>query len=200
MKTRADAKKLMLDIADVYSKSLEEIEAYWKQAQERKIIENGRERFLAAEPPEKIADTIRELKGKAYGKIAELKADWEAKEDAFFSPDGTAITDDMKLLNDVFNPSFEQLKTLADRYFNKNAVMEQAIVNFATDKDKYKAILALPRTQTKGERKEIIEFYDTKVMKPRYSETADVGGVAVTMYDYQNCRKILVDRWLEKIV
>lgn len=197
---RADAKKLMRDIADVYSKSLDEIADYWKESEEKRIIQNGRERVIAAEPPEKRAEAVRNLKSKAYGKVAALIGDWTEKENVYFQLNGSDVTDDIKLLSDVFSPSIEQLQALANKYFGKNRTMEQAIVNFANGKDRYKAVLSIPRTQAKEDRADIIDFFDAKIMKPTYSDTADRGGIAAKPYDYQNARELLLNKWVEKIV
>ena len=199
MRTRADAKKLMSDIAEVYRKSLEEISAYWKESDEKRIFESGRERVIAAEPPEKRLDEVRELKSKAYGKILALKGKWQAEEDLYFALNGADVTDDFKLLNDVISPSVEQLKSLAEKYFGKNWTMEQAIVNFANGKDKYKSVMELPRVQPKEERWEIIQFYDEKMMKPMYENSANRINQPLKSYDYQNAYTLIRDKWLQKI-
>ena len=196
MKIRADFKKLMVDISDVYLKSLKEIADYWKESEEKHIFSNGRERIIAAEPQEKRLDTIHEMENKAFEKISSLKAKWEDEENSFFTLAGENVTDDVKLLNDVFNPTLEQLKTLAEKYFNHNWTMEQAIINFATGKDKYNAILKLPRTQTKDERLHILDLYDSKQLRNRYKDTAERGGEAVKPYDFQNAYKIVFEKFV----
>lgn len=199
MKVRADAKKLMSDIAEVYRKSLEEIREYWEESEEKRIVSNGRERIIAAEPPEERLERVGELKSKAYDKILELKGKWNAEEDLYFSLNGVDVTDDYKLLNEIINPSLEQLKNLAEKYFGKNWTMEQAILNFANGKDKYKAVLEMPHLQSKKERWEVIQFYDEKILKPRFEDSANRVNSAGA-FSYENCYIALRDKWLEKIV
>lgn len=177
MKERADLKRLMLDISDVYLKSLKEIADYWEESKEKKTITNGRERIIAAEPEEKRIDTIHEMENVAFSKIQKLKADWEESENEYFTLAGENVTDDVKLLNEVFNPSLEQLKALAEKYFGKNWTMEQAIRNFADGKKKYASILDMPHTQSKEERLHILELYDSKQLRNMYKDTAERGGL-----------------------
>lgn len=199
MKVRADFKKLMTDISEVYLKSLEEIAKYWKDSEEKRIMENGRERILSAEPEEKRKDTVKELEHKAFAKIQALKDSWEKSEDEFFYPSGADFTADKELLSDVFNPSLEQLQLLAEKYFNKNMVMEQAILNYAKNKEKYSGILLLPHTQSKEERLNILELYDSKQLRGMYKDTAERGGVAVKPYDFQNWYKNIFDKFVDYI-
>jgi len=195
MKTRADLKKLMLDISDVYLKSLKEIADYWEESKENKTITNGRERIIAAEPEEKRSDTIHEMENAAFSKIQKLKADWEKSEDEYFTLAGADITDDVKLLNEVFNPTLEQLKALAEKYFGKNWTMEQAIRNWVDGKKKYASILDMPHTQSKEERLHILELYDSKQLRNMYKDTAERGGLAVKPYDFQNAWEIIFNKF-----
>lgn len=199
MKVRADFKKLMSDISEVYLKSLEEIADYWKDSEEKRIMENGRERILSAEPEEKRKDTVKELEHKAFAKIQALKDFWEKSEDEFFYPSGADFTADKELLSDVFNPSLEQLQLLAEKYFNKNMVMEQAILNYAKNKEMYSGILLLPHTQSKEERLHILELYDSKQLRNMYKDTAERGGVAVKPYDFQNAYKLIFNKFVDYI-
>lgn len=196
MKERADLKRLMLDISDVYLKSLKEIADYWEESKEKKTITNGRERIIAAEPEEKRIDTIHEMENVAFSKIQKLKADWEESENEYFTLAGENVTDDVKLLNEVFNPSLEQLKALAEKYFGKNWTMEQAIRNFADGKKKYASILDMPHTQSKEERLHILELYDSKQLRNMYKDTAERGGLAVKPYDFQNAWEIIFNKFV----
>ena len=195
MKPRADFKKLMLDISDVYLKSLKEIAEYWEESKEKKTITNGRERIIAAEPQEKRSDTIHEMENVAFSKIQKLKADWEESENEYFTLAGENVTDDVKLLNEVFNPSLEQLKALAEKYFGKNWTMEQAIRNFADGKKQYASILDMPHTQSKEDRLHILDLYDSKQLKGMYKDTAERGGLAVKPYDFQNAWEIIFNKF-----
>lgn len=199
MKVRADFKKLMTDISEVYLKSLEEIAKYWKDSEEKRIMENGRERILSAEPEEKRKDTVKELEHKAFAKIQALKDSWEKSEDEFFYPSGADFTADKELLSDVFNPSLAQLKLLAEKYFNKNMVMEQAILNYADKKKQFASILEMPHTQSKEERLHILELYDSTQLRNMYKDTAERGGVAVKPYDFQNAYKLIFDKFVDYI-
>lgn len=196
MKVRADFKKLMSDISEVYLKSLKEIADYWKDSGEKRIMENGRERILSAEPEEKRKDTVKELEHKAFAKIQALKDSWEKSENEYFMIYGENITDDVKLLNEVFNPSLEQLQGLAQKYFGKNWTMEQAIRNFADGKKKYASILDMPHTQSKEERLHILELYDSKQLRNMYKDTAERGGIAQKPYDFQNAWEIIFNKFV----
>lgn len=196
MKVRADFKKLMSDISEVYLKSLEEIAKYWKDSEEKRIMENGRERILSAEPEEKRKDTVKELEHKAFAKIQALKDSWEKSEDEFFYPSGADFTADKELLSDVFNPSLAQLKLLAEKYFNKNMVMEQAILNYADKKKQFASILEMPHTQSKEERLHILELYDSTQLRNRYKDTAERGGTAQKMYDFQNVYEAIFNKFV----
>lgn len=200
MKTRADFRKLLLDISDVYLKSLDEIAKYWKDSEEKKIFENGRERTIAAEPQEKRIDTIHEMENTAFSKIQKLKEDWEKSENEYFTFSSENITDDVKLLNEVFDPPLEQLKILAEKYFNKNWTMEYAIQKFAENKKKYASIFDMPHTQSKEERLHILELYDSKQLRNRYKDTAERGGTAQKLYDFQNVWKQTFDFLAERVV
>ena len=200
MKTRADFRKLMQDISEIYLKSLKEIAKYWADSGEKKIFENGRERIIAAEPQEKRLDTVREFEDKAFAEIQTLKAEWEKSEDEFFNVSGTDATADKELLNDLFDPTKEQLITLAERYFNKNMVMEQMILNFAKERKQFSIILEMPHTQSKAERMDILELYDSKQLRNRYKDTAERGGKAEKMYDFQNCYERIFETYAAKIV
>lgn len=199
MKVRADLKKLMSDISDVYLKSLKEIADYWKDSEEKRIMENGRERILSAEPEEKRKDTVKELEHKAFVKIQALKDSWEKSENEYFMIYGENITDDVKLLSEVFNPSLEQLQGLAQKYFGKNWTMEQAIRNFADGKKKYASILDMPHTQSKEERLHILELYDSKQLRNMYKDTAERGGIAQKPYDFQNAWEIIFNKFVDYI-
>lgn len=196
MKERADLKKLMADISDVYLKSLKEIADYWEESKEKKTVENGRERTIAAEPDEKRMDTIHEMESQAFAKIQTLKDSWEKAEDDYFTLAGENVTDDVKLLNEIFDPSLEQLKKLAEKYFGKNWTMECAIRNFLDGKKKYASILDLPHTQSKEERLNILELYDSKQLRGMYKDTAERGGLAVKPYDFQNWYKNIFDKFV----
>ena len=201
MKERADAKEVMVKITDIYKAELARIKDYWKESAEKNVIENGRERIIAAEPPEKRLDTVREMKQEAYAKVQAAKNAWLDAEHEFFALHGEQITPDMGLLNDVVNPTVEQLQELAERYFHKNAVMEQAIINFAEkNKEKYRIVFAMPRTQTTAERLDVIEVFDKSMMKPRFEDSANRPESNIGAFDFMNCYKAILNQWLLKIV
>ena len=196
MKARADFKKLMSDISDVYLKSLKEISAYWKDSGEKRTTENGRERIIAAEPEEKRLEAVHEMESKAFSEIQALKDAWEKSEDEFFLPSGADITPDEKLLDESFGITIDQLKALANKYFGQNMTMEQKILTFAKNKEKYSGILLLPHTQSKEDRLNILELYDSKNLRGMYKSTAERGGDAVKPYDFQNWYKNILDKFI----
>lgn len=200
MAIRPNCKKLMEDIADVYLKSLAEIRKYWEESGERKVYVENEERVLAAYPMDKRLLTVKEMKDKAISKVDGMIRDWEKEEAAFFQLAGADVTEDVKVLNDVFNPTMEQLRTLAEKYFNKNATMEQAILNFADGKEKYAAITKMPHTQPTAARREILENFNRIGLKPRYSDTAMNGGKMNSVYGYEYCYKILLNQWQSQII
>lgn len=200
IKTRPDARKLMQEIADVYKNNLELVQKYWNDSKPKTVIENGIERELAAIPPEKIQDTIKDFQSKAFQKVESLIEKWNDEESEYFALHGEDLTPDKDLLNDVVNPSLEQLKELASRYFGKNNTMEQSIINFAKGKDKYKAIMELPRTQTHAERKEIIDLYDKRILRPVYINSTQTPEKDYSAFYYTNCYIPIVDKWQSKVV
>ena len=196
---RPDAKKLMNDIAEVYKKSVEQVAEYWKESGEKKTIENGRERILAAEPAEKRSDTIHTFQMNTIAEVDGLKEKWLADEKAFFALRGEDITDDMKLLNDVVNPTVDQLRDLAVKYFEKNAVMEQSILNFAkTHGEKYSIIFKMPHTQTTADRESIIDVFDVKMLRSAYLNTTSKPDED-NAFSYNNAYLPILNKAYEKI-
>lgn len=200
MAIRANCKKLMEDIADVYLKSLGAIRKYWEESDERKVYVEGEERIIAAYPMDKRLLTVKKMKDETMAKVEAMISDWERQEVEFFTPHGEDMTDDAKLLSDLFNPSVEQLRVLAERYFNRNATMEQAILNFAEGKDKYEAIRKMPHTQPTATRRDILENFNRIGLKPRFSDSAMNGGALNSAYSYENCYKIILSQWQGQIV
>lgn len=199
-KVRPDCRKLMADIAETYLAGMKEIRKYWEESGEKKTTYNGMERIMAAEPPEKRLDTVRELKGKYYAKVNALRSAWDAGEAEYFSLHGEDLTDDAKLLNDALNPTIDQLVDVYKRYVGKNWTMENAIRQFCLNKDKYKALLALPRTQGREERAEIVELYDGRIMRPMFTRTADNVNNGLSAFDYEAGYKLYLEKFQEKIL
>lgn len=169
---RPNCKQLLLDICNDYEQALSDVQKYVHDTDKREFVENGVKRKIEALPIEKRTDGINEISGKVDNVIKARIDDWTAKEKAFFELNGDDITDDIKLLNDVVNPSIEQLQVIAGRYFGKNYTMEQAIFNYCRGKAGLSVILDLPHTQSFEERAGLVNDFYTRMLKPRFIETA----------------------------
>lgn len=169
---RPNCKQLLLDICNDYEKALPEVQKYVQDTGKREFIENGVERKIEALPIAKRTDGINLICDKVDSVIKARIDDWKTKEKAFFELNGDDITDDIKLLNDVVNPSIEQLQVIAGRYFGKNYTMEQAIFNYCRGKAGLSVILDLPHTQSFEERAGVVDNFYTRMLKPRFIETA----------------------------
>lgn len=169
---RPNCKQLLLDICNDYKKALSDIQKYVHDTDKREFVENGVKRKIEALPIEKRNDGINEISEKVDNVIKARIDDWKAKEKAYFELNGGDITDDIKLLNDVVNPSIKQLQVIAGRYFGKNYTMEQAIFNYCRGKEGLSVIMDLPHTQSFEERAGVVDNFYTRMIKPRFIEAA----------------------------
>ena len=169
---RPNCKQLLLDICNDYEKALSDVQKYVHDTDKKEFVENGIERKIEALPIEKRKDGINEIFATVEDTVKAKIDDWQAKEKAFFELNGEDITDDIKLLNETVNPSIEQLQVIASRYFGKNYTMEQAIFNYCRGKKGLSVVMDLPHTQPFEERAGVVNDFYTRMIKPRFTETA----------------------------
>lgn len=167
MKTRKDIEPVMNEIIMTYKTGIDGIRNYIEQSKKQtiKISDNDDERTLEEVAREKQIAKINAMKADIMGKVKNIIADYINSENDFFTLDGKAITDDVKLLSLPLNA--EQVKELQSRYKN-NFTMLQAVNDYAK-KNNYPVF----PLQSKESRIDTLNFWNTKCILPRFNEHTD---------------------------
>ena len=167
MKTRKDIEPVMNEIIMTYKTGIDGIRNYIEQSKKQtiKISDNDDERTLEEVAREKQIAKINAMKADIMGKVKNIIADYINSENEFFTLDGKAITDDVKLLS--LPLTAEQVKELQARYKN-NFTMLQAVNDYAK-KNNY----PLFPLQSKESRIDTLNFWNKKCILPRFNEHTD---------------------------
>lgn len=167
MKTRKDIEPVMNEIIMTYKTGIDGIRNYIEQSKKQtiKISDNDDERTLEEVAREKQIAKINAMKADIMGKVKNIIADYINSENEFFTLDGKAITDDVKLLS--LPLTAEQVKELQTRYKN-NFTMLQAVNDYAK-KNNYPVF----PLQSKESRIDTLNFWNTKCIYPRFKEHTD---------------------------
>lgn len=167
MKTRKDIEPVMNEIIMTYKTGIDGIRNYIEQSKKQtiKISDNDDERTLEEVAREKQIAKINAMKADIMGKVKNIIADYINSENEFFTLDGKAITDDVKLLS--LPLTAEQVKELQTRYKN-NFTMLQAVNDYAK-KNNYPVF----PLQSKESRIDTLNFWNEKCILPRFNEHTD---------------------------
>lgn len=167
MKTRKDIEPVMNEIIMTYKTGIDGIRKYIESAKKQtiKLSDNSDERTLEEVAREKQIAKINAMKADIMGKVKNIIADYINSENEFFTLDGKAITDDVKLLSLPLNA--EQVKELQSRYKN-NFTMLQAVNDYAKKNN-----LPVYPLQSKESRIDTLNFWNTKCILPRFHEHTD---------------------------
>jgi hypothetical protein len=167
MKTRKNIEPVMNQIIDEYSNGIKTIRKYIESAKKQtiKLSENDDERTLEEVAREKQAAKINQMKADIVSSVKSIIAEYIESENDFFTLDGKAITDDVKLLSLPLNA--EQVKELQSRYKN-NFTMLQAINDYAKKNN-----LPIYPLQSKESRIDTLNFWNEKCIYPRFNEHTD---------------------------
>ena len=167
MKTRKDIEPVMNEIIMTYKTGIDGIRKYIESAKKQtiKLSDNSDERTLEEIAKEKQIEKINAMKADIIGKVKNIIADYVKSENDFFTLDGKAITDDVKLLSLPLNA--EQVKELQSRYKN-NFTMLQAVNDYAKKNN-----LPVYPLQSKESRIETLNFWNDKIIYPRFNEHTD---------------------------
>lgn len=167
MKTRKDIEPVMNEIIMTYKTGIDGIRNYIESAKKQtiKLSDNDDERTLEEVAREKQIAKINAMKADIMGKVKNIIADYINSENEFFTLDGKAITDDVKLLSLPLNA--EQVKELQSRYKN-NFTMLQAVNDYAK-KNNYPVSML----QSKESRIDTLNFWNEKCILPRFKEHTD---------------------------
>ena len=167
MKTRKDIEPVMNEIIMTYKTGIDGIRNYIEQSKKQtiKISDNDDERTLEEVAREKQIAKINAMKADIMGKVKNIIADYINSENEFFTLDGKAITDDVKLLSLPLNA--EQVKELQTRYKN-NFTMLQAVNDYAKKNN-----LPVFPLQSKESRIDTLNFWNEKCILPRFNEHTD---------------------------
>ena len=167
MKTRKSIEPVMNEIIMTYKTGIDGIRKYIESAKKQtiKISDNDDERTLEEVAREKQIAKINAMKADIMGKVKNIFADYINSENEFFTLDGKAITDDVKLLSLPLNA--EQVKELQTRYKN-NFTMLQAVNDYAMKNN-----LPVHRLQGKENRIDILNFWNDKIIYPRFADNTD---------------------------
>lgn len=167
MKTRKDIEPVMNRIIDEYSNGIKTIRKYIESAKKQtiKLSENDDERTLEEVAREKQTAKINQMKADIVSSVKSIIAEYIESENDFFTLDGKAITDDVKLLSLPLNA--EQVKELQSRYKN-NFTMLQAINDYAKKNN-----LPIYPLQSKESRIDTLNFWNEKCIYPRFNEHTD---------------------------
>ena len=116
MKTRKNIEPVMNRIIDEYSNGIKAIRKYIESAKKQtiKLSDNDDERTLEEVAREKQTAKINQMKADIVSNVKSIIAEYIESENDFFTLDGKAITDDVKLLSLPLNA--EQAKELQSRY------------------------------------------------------------------------------------
>ena len=167
MKTRKEIEPVMNEIIMTYKTGIDGIRKYIESAKKQtiKLSDNSDERTLEEIAKEKQIEKINAMKADVIGKVKNIIADYVSSENDFFTLDGKAITDDVKLLS--LPLTLEQVADLQSRYKN-NFTMLQAINDYA--KNKSYPVYPL---QSKESRIDTLNFWNDKCIYPRFNEHTD---------------------------
>ena len=167
MKTRKDIEPVMNEIIMTYKTGIDGIRNYIEQSKKQtiKISDNDDERTLEEVAREKQIAKINAMKADIMGKVKNIIADYINSENEFFTLDGKAITDDVKLLS--LPLTAEQVKELQTRYKN-NFTMLQAVNDYAKKNN-----LPVFPLQSKESRIDTLNFWNEKCILPRFNEHTD---------------------------
>ena len=164
MKTRKSIEPVMNEIIMTYKTGIDGIRKYIESAKKQtiKLSDNSDERTLEEVAREKQIAKINAMKADIMGKVKNIIADYINSENEFFTLDGKAITDDVKLLS--LPLTAEQVKELQTRYKN-NFTMLQAVNDYAKKNN-----LPVFPLQSKESRIDTLNFWNEKCILPRFNE------------------------------
>ena len=167
MKTRKNIEPVMNQIIDEYSNGIKTIRKYIESAKKQtiKLSDNDDERTLEEVAREKQTAKINQMKADIVSNVKNIITEYINSENDFFTLDGKAITDDVKLLSLPLNA--EQVKELQSRYKN-NFTMLQAINDYAKKNN-----LPVYPLQSKESRIDTLNFWNDKCIYPRFNEHTD---------------------------
>lgn len=167
MKTRKNIEPVMNRIIDEYSNGIKAIRKYIESAKKQtiKLSDNDDERTLEEVAREKQTAKINQMKADIGSSVKSIIAEYIESENDFFTLDGKAITDDVKLLSLPLNA--EQVKELQSRYKN-NFTMLQAINDYAKKNN-----LPIYPLQSKESRIDTLNFWNDKCIYPRFNDHTD---------------------------
>ena len=167
MKTRKDIEPVMNQIIDEYGKGIKAIRNYIESAKKQtiKLSDNDDERTLEEVAREKQTAKINQMKADIVSNVKNIITEYINSENDFFTLDGKAITDDVKLLSLPLNA--EQVKELQSRYKN-NFTMLQAVNDYAKKNN-----LPVYPLQSKESRIDTLNFWNDKCIYPRFNEHTD---------------------------
>ena len=167
MKSRKNIEPVMNRIIDEYSNGIKAIRKYIESAKKQtiKLSDNDDERTLEEVAREKQTAKINQMKADIVSNVKSIIAEYIESENDFFTLDGKAITDDVKLLSLPLNA--EQVKELQSRYKN-NFTMLQAINDYAKKNN-----LPIYPLQSKESRIDTLNFWNEKCIYPRFNEHTD---------------------------
>lgn len=167
MKTRKNIEPVMNQIIDEYGKGIKAIRKYIESAKKQtiKLSDNDDERTLEEVAREKQTAKINQMKADIVSNVKNIITEYINSENDFFTLDGKAITDDVKLLSLPLNA--EQVKELQSRYKN-NFTMLQAVNDYAKKNN-----LPVYPLQSKESRIDTLNFWNDKCIYPRFNEHTD---------------------------
>ena len=167
MKTRKDIEPVMNEIIMTYKNGISEIRNYIESAKSQKIklAENQDERTVQEIEKSKQIEKINGMKLNVINEVKNIIDKYSESENEFFKLDGKEITDDVKLLSLPLNA--EQVKELQSRYKN-NFTMLQTINDYAKKNN-----LPVYRLQSKENRIDILNFWNDKIIYPRFADNTD---------------------------
>ena len=167
MKTRKNIEPVMNRIIDEYDQGIKTIRKYIESAKKQtiKLSENDDERTLEEVAREKQTAKINQMKADIVSNVKNIITEYINSENDFFTLDGKAITDDVKLLSLPLNA--EQVKELQSRYKN-NFTMLQAVNDYAKKNN-----LPVYPLQSKQSRIDTLNFWNDKCIYPRFNEHTD---------------------------
>ena len=167
MKTRKDIEPVMNRIIDEYGKGIKAIRNYIEQSKKQtiKLSDNDDERTLEEVAREKQTAKINQMKADIVSNVKNIITEYINSENDFFTLDGKAITDDVKLLSLPLNA--EQVKELQSRYKN-NFTMLQAVNDYAKKNN-----LPVYPLQSKESRIDTLNFWNEKCIYPRFNDHTD---------------------------
>ena len=167
MKTRAKIEPVMNEIIMTYKNGISEIRNYIESAKSQKIklAENQDERTVQEIEKSKQIEKINGMKLDVINEVKNIIDKYSESENEFFKLDGKEITDDVKLLS--LPLTSEQVAELQNRYKN-NFTMLQTINDYAKKNN-----LPVYRLQSKENRIDILNFWNDKIIYPRFADNTD---------------------------